>query len=130
MDIIAHTVFGFITGYSTKIIFPQTNKYSFTIGIACALLSTIPDIVGEIKAKKDNYKWYDKIHHFKHWLSFIPPITLHILMDIFVHGKNKRWYAYNHWTDFFFPSKYKERMWIETLTWIINLICIIIIIKS
>ena len=98
MDILNHTVGGFLLGY-----YPTQ---SLTVGIASGLIASVPDIIPLITC---DYKLYDKIHQFKHWMSWIPPITLHVFLDKFGHGEGKRWWVW------------KERMWLELGTWVINL---------
>lgn len=91
---------------------PTNNIY---LGAASALLAGVPDIA---ILKNDGGKLYNDIHNFRHWLSFLPPITLHILLDKFTHGNGKRWYA-GKWYEYFY--KWRERMWVEVITWAVNL---------
>lgn len=94
------------------------------ISIISGLTATIPDLYGEFK--NDNYEFYNKVHNFKHWLCFIPPITLHIALDKLGHGEGKRWYV-GKWYEYFNPFKWREAMYLESLTWLINIIAIYII---
>lgn len=91
-----------------------TKKIS--IGIIGALISSIPDIGGEIKAHifKDKYKFYDSCHFGKinKYLKWLPIWGLHTFQDKFLHGEGKRWWVL------------KERGWYEIFTWIINLLII------
>lgn len=106
MDIFNHGVQGFLLGY--------VPTRSITLGVICGVSALIPDLT---ILKSDNGRLYDKIHYEWHWLAFIPPITLHVLLDRLGHGEGKRWWVW------------KERLWLELLTWVINLYTIIIILK-
>ena len=115
MDLVNHGVFGFIMGYSVTNCIP--------VGIISGLTAIYPDIYGEYKARveNDNWEWYIKVHDGKHWLSYIPPVLVHIALDKLCHGEGKRWYA-GKWYEYFMPTRYRERMWIETATWILNIV--------
>lgn len=110
MDIINHGTQGFILGYVC------TNN--IPVAVVSSLTAVIPDLYGELK--NDNYVWYNRVHNFKHWLSYIPPITLHIALDKLGHGEGKRWYC-GKWFEYFMPWKWKEAMYLESLTWLINI---------
>ena len=115
MDIVNHSVAGFLLVY-----IPTNN---IPIGVVSGLLATIPDLWNpESIIKSDNWDWKNKIHNFKHWLSFVPPITLHVALDKLCHGEGKRWYASDKWYEYLMPWKWRERMWMETISWVINII--------
>jgi len=117
MDTLNHSVQGFILGYVVTGNIP--------ISVVSGVISTIPDLYGEYRAYKDgHYLWYNKVHTFKHWLSFIPPITLHIALDKLGHDEGERWYAGKFW-EYFLPCKWRERMWLESITWLINILLIL-----
>lgn len=120
MDTLNHATQGFLMGYLVT--------HNIPISVATGIIATVPDLIGEWKARDGDWTWYNDVHNFKHWLSFIPPITLHVALDKLGHGEGKRWYA-EKWYNYFNPFKYKEAMWLETITWIINLIAIFLIIK-
>lgn len=120
MDSLNHSVQGFLLGY-----IPTDNIY---IGIASGLAAAVPDLCGEFMAmvQKDEYAFYKAVHNFKHWLSFIPPITLHVALDKLGHDEDKRWYA-GKWYEYLNPFSYKESMWLESITWLINILLILIL---
>lgn len=108
-------------------------------GIVAGLLGASPDIIGEFYAldididtkyfkwKKvgDNYVMYNKIHNGEHWLCYIPFVKQHIYFDKFCHGDGNRWYA-GKFYEYFMPTRYREKMWMESLFWGINIILLII----
>lgn len=120
MDTANHSLQGFIMGYALTSNIP--------ISIATGIIAAVPDLYGEWKAKDGDWTWYDNIHNFKHWLSYVPPITLHVALDKLGHGAGKRWYA-GKWYEYFMLWKYRESMWLEITTWIINIILLYIILK-
>jgi len=95
-------------------------------GVIAGLFGASPDIIGEFYAHvlKDNYVMYNKIHNGEHWLSYIPFVFQHIYFDKFCHGE-KRWYA-GVWYEYFIPTRYREKMWMESMFWGINIILLII----
>lgn len=108
MDIICHSTQGFLLYF---IPFHHT-EYGLPLSILSGLIATIPDIVPIIN---DDWNFYDRVHHFRHWLSYVPPITLHVAQDLYLHGNNRWWI-------------WRERMWYEILSWIVILILIILLI--
>lgn len=127
MDTLNH----FTTSF-TETVIPLTalnvpQVITIPCGIVAGLLGASPDIIGEFYAHvlKDEYKMYNKIHNGEHWLSYIPYVKQHTFFDKFVHGIGKRWYM-NKWWEYFIPSRWVERSWVESLFWVINIILITI----
>ena len=116
MDTLNHSVQGFILGYAVTGNIP--------IGIASGVISTVPDLYGEWKARKGDWTWYEDIHDFKNLLCLFPPITLHVALDKLGHGEGKRWYI-GKWYEYFNPFKWKESMYLESITWLINIIILL-----
>ena len=87
MDVVNHMAQGYLIGY--------TFTGSVETGIVSGIIMGIPDIGGKIQEKylNDKGEFYNKVHNFEHWLSYVPLITIHILEDKLCHAPGKRWYA-------------------------------------
>ena len=103
-------------------------------GIICFLIAISPDLIGEYYAhiKKDNYNWYNSSHSGKinniMKKYFVVPWIWHTYLDSYLHYTNNRWYA-GIWYEYFMPWKWKEKMWVEILFWLINILFILFSIK-
>lgn len=121
MDTLAHgTMSGILHALPASFFSTEAKIALFIFGFLCGIL---PDLISEYKARKgDNYDFYVKVHKFKiWWINILPGALLHIWFDQFAHGEGKRWYS-GIWYDYFLPWKYKEMMWLETATWLFNLL--------
>lgn len=120
MDVGNHAVQGFFIGY---IPFSWNTKIGITIGILCAIISTIPDLYGEYMAriKKDGYVWYDSAHRgeINKKMKWVIPWSLHTFLDSLGHDEGERWYV-GKWYEYFMVWKWKEGMWMESLSWLLN----------
>lgn len=122
MDTLNHATTGFLLGY-----IPTQN---YVVGGVCAVVGILPDVVADLhslgKPKWTEFSkwWYDSAHSYKLWyLNILPPALLHIFLDRFCHGEGKRWYAVDNNWHYFNPFKwFRERVWMETLSWLILLI--------
>lgn len=114
MDAINHMTQGFLISY--------IPTGSIPIGITGAIVAAVPDIGGEIAAHifKDGYKFYDSAHFGKinRYARILPPWFLHTIQDKYLHKVGSRWWVL------------KEAGWYEILTWIINLLTIVLIWKT
>lgn len=110
MDIINHATQGFLLSYYLFYFLPE--KIRLIISIIYGIIGTLPDVIGDIYAKYDNYKMYDRLHNLKITIKNFILFTffLHTYQDKFLHGEGKRWWIL------------KERMWYEILTWILNIL--------
>jgi hypothetical protein len=136
MDTLNHSWTGYCITAIPLTLLSVPQPIAVACGIIGGVLSAVPDLVGEWKAlninintrwfkwKKvgDNYAWYDKCHRGEFvYLRYILYIWLHVKLDSWCHGIWKRWYA-GKWWEYFVPSRYKERMWMQTTMWLINVV--------
>ena len=120
MDVISHTTQGYLIGYLT------TGEP--IIGAVSGLIGALPDIIGEYygRIRGDYYRMYDRLHSgdINETMQYLPPWGLHTILDRITHGEGKRWYC-GKWWEYFCPWRWKERMWIETAGWVINILIIL-----
>lgn len=114
MDIINHGTQGFLIGYGIS--------QDLLVSTICGLVSALPDIGSAIKPDL-----YTSFHTgtINRYLRWIPLYGLHTWLDTFCHGDGQRWYA-GKFYEYFMPWRYRERMWIESLSWSINILVIIL----
>lgn len=140
MDTLNHATQGFISHYLLGS--PVSPEFALIFGIVGGVIASCPDLIGEIKARDihfnkwgikwnqdgDNYVWYNRAHNgdINKYMKWIPAWGLHTWPDSKCHGENKRWYS-GKWYEYFY--KWKEMMWLEVVTWIINIIFLILIFK-
>lgn len=121
MDSVNHGVQGFLLGY---IPFYWNPKIGFAVGIIFGLVALVPDLYGEYMAhiKKDGYKWYESAHRGKInvIMKWFPSWGLHTWLDSISHTVNERWYV-GIWWEYFLISRWREVMWLESLTWLLNI---------
>ena len=122
MDCANHmTTAGVITAIGCSILgFPIWLLVVLTI--LAFLLASVPDVA--IFYDKDG-KLYDRFHNgdLAMWIKvffFIYPLFIHIRLDEYCHKEGQKWYC-GIWYEYFMPSRYRERMWMETTMWAINL---------
>lgn len=115
MDIINHGVQGFVVGYAATRNLP--------VSVVLGIFGLLPDLISAIKPDL-----YDSLHKGKinKYLKWIPTYGLHTWLDSFCHEDGKRWYA-GKWYEYFMPWRYKERMWMETASWVIIILLLIIL---
>lgn len=130
MDTLNHATQGFISHYLLGS--PVSPEFALIFGIVGGVIASCPDLIGEIKAhlSKDNYKWYNRAHSgdINKIMKWIPAWGLHTWEDDLTHSKGERWYA-GKWYDYFLIWRWKEMMWLEVITWMINIIFLILIFK-
>ena len=129
MDTLNHFTGAFLQLYVPLKILGIPDIAALPISGANAIAGTLPDIVADLDSLgKDKWtefskKWYEDSHAFrKWWLNLIPGSMLHITLDTFGHGYGKRWYANESNWHYFLPWKWREAMWLESVTWLINII--------
>lgn len=123
MDWINHGVQGFISHYF--LVWWLNPILGLISGIIGFFLGIAPDVVSYFKPEL-----YTKIHNGEiwKWYKYTPAGYLHLSLDKISHGEDKRWYAGRLIEYFIGP--YKEMMWLESITWGINIIGILLIIKT
>lgn len=84
--------------------------------IAGVLFGTLPDIIGAYGnlIEHDHWALYRRAHFgdIKDLLQYIPMYWMHLQFDGIMHGPGHRWW------------KVDERLWLEIVLWLINLLVI------
>lgn len=111
MDIIAHTISGFLLGFLVG--------GPLWFNLILAFFGALPDIIGYIEKiiKKNNqaWTWYEWAHECNIF-CLIPSYCLHLILDMYTHGEGKRWWIK------------KERLWLEIFYWIFLLFLVYLVI--
>jgi hypothetical protein len=100
---------------------------AITLGLYGTLPDAVPDTEYFIRNRKFGgwtewgAKFYNKAHSYGYWwLNIVPTSLFHIFMDSFCHGEGKRWYAVDNNWHYFLPTKwFRERIWMESISWVI-----------
>lgn len=83
---------------------------------------TLPDLIGAYGnvIKHDHWTLYRNAHFgaIKDVLQYVPMYSLHLYLDTQMHGPGHRWWRWD------------ERLWLEVLLWIVNLVIIGWMIRS
>ena len=117
MDFINHGIHGALIGTFIGWIFSIDYLY---ITCLCALLGMHMDIFGSKYYNLSHFGWLSKV------LIWLPPCTIHLFLDRYTHGLDNRWYAGKFW-EYFVPSRYREKMWVETVGTLVSAILLIIV---
>lgn len=96
MDTVQHTAQGYIVGKLISSICGFMEEFAYIFILINTVGGFLPDAIGWLEkiVFKDSsrWNWYQWAHNYKNPLNLVPGYLLHIFLDTFTHGKNKRWW--------------------------------------
>ena len=94
----------------------RKERWLWSVVALGLIFGMLPDLIGAYGNIIEHDQWtlYRSAHFgaIKQVLQYVPMYSLHLYMDSLMHGPGHRWWRWD------------ERLWLEVLLWIINMVII------